>query len=241
MQRAAKLLLTVVVGLLATACSSTQNLKDGRSLWGGGFSDEELRPGLYSMTAIGNLTPWASFAAAKGTWSRRADQLCGTDQYQEIITSQDSGYKGTNMTYAGPGIFVPVAKFNSSLHGYVLCNSSGLSKDQALQFIESVRLRNATALTAGFESELSALGGSDCSTANDETSAENLSKRGQLLSNQSRYAEARVCLIKAISRGESTGTYRESCEALGRMYEMGWGVPASLSIAKEWYKKAGLL
>lgn len=140
-----------------------------------------------------------------------------------------------------PREFFPFAKFNPILRGYILCKSSGLNKDQALQFIESLRLNNAAMLTADLESDLSALGGGDCSTAGDEATVENLSRRGHILINRSRYNEARTCLIMAISRGESTGAYREACEALGHMYEMGWGVPANLSIAKEWYRKAGLL
>lgn len=236
-----KLALMAALCLSIAACSSTHNLKEGRSLLGGGFTEEELRPGLYAMTAVGNLTLWPSFAAAKGTWRHRADELCGTDQYQEILTSQDNGYQGTAMTQATPGRFVPVAKFNTSLRGYILCNTSGLSKDQALEFLESIRLRNAATLAANSEAELSALGGSDCSVADETTTAENLSKRGQLLSNQSRYREAQVCLMKAIDRGDGTSAYREACEALGRMYEMGWGVPANLDTAKGWYRKAGLL
>ncbi len=241
MQNGLKFIFFAVITLMIASCSSTQNLREGRSIFGGGFSDEELRPGLYSITALGNTTPWASYAWAKETWNHRANQLCGKDQHQEIIASQDVGYKGTSTTYAAPGVFVPLPIFNARLHGFILCNSSGLSKDEAIQFIESIRQRDAETLNANLVSKLMALGGSDCSTANLDISADNLSKRGQLLINLSRYEEGIICLMKAIGRGEGTVAYRESCEELGRIYEMGWGIPANLSIAKEWYKKAGLL
>lgn len=208
---------------------------------GGGFSDTELQPGLYSITAIGNLTPWPSFGAAKGTWSYRADQLCGKGQYQEIITEHDAGSKGAQIMPVGPGTFASVQKFNTTIRGYVLCNSSGMSKEAAIQFIDSIPERNATELREQWATELASLGGSDCSSPDNSIAPDNFYKRGTILMNQSLYKEARVCLLKAVSLGDATGVYRDANEAIGRMYELGWGVTADLPAAKEWYRKAGLL
>jgi len=72
---------------------------DGNNPLGGGFADKELQPGLYQLTARGNMAPWPSFGAAKTTWETRAEQLCGKGAYQEILETQDAGLRGDTLVY----------------------------------------------------------------------------------------------------------------------------------------------
>lgn len=61
-----------------------------------------------------------------------------------------------------------------------------------------------------------------------------------MLMNQSRYQEALLCLQRAASHDDQSTAYRDACEALGMLYEMGWGVAADPAAARQWYAKAGM-
>ncbi|MCB1727227.1 MAG: hypothetical protein KDI22_07335 [Gammaproteobacteria bacterium] len=44
--------------IVLAGCSSSHDLKrDGENLFGGGFADREITPGLYQLTASANTTP----------------------------------------------------------------------------------------------------------------------------------------------------------------------------------------
>ena len=231
-------LLTLV---LAGGCSSTHNLKtDGHNPLGGGFADEEIRSGLYHLTATGNMSPWPSFSAAIGTWRGRADQLCGKNSYQQIVQSHGDGYQGTSPTYVGPGLMLNLPKYNTSVSGYILCDSSGMTRNEAIKYLDDLAARNAEELMSSRRRELEELGGDSCIPGDAGTSAETLYRRGKILSAMNDYKPAMNCFMRAQEQEQGTSIYRESCSAIGTMYELGWGVEKDISTAMSWYRKAGL-
>ncbi len=232
-----------LVLMVIAGCSSSHNLKtDGRNALGGGFSDQEIRQGLYQLTAIGNLAPWPSFSAAIGTWRGRADELCGKDAYQEIIIESNAGYKGTTPTYISPGRMLDLPKFNTRLSGYLLCNSSGMTREEAINYLDALEATKAQELIANRNKELEELGGRSC-ISSSIAPAESFFQRGKILSALEDYKSAMSCYMQAQAQAQEqqdSNIYRESCSAIGTMYELGWGVERSLPTAMEWYKKAGL-
>jgi hypothetical protein len=234
MLRRSSLLIAFLVGAPA-GCSSTHDLKrDGFNGFGGGFSDEEIRPGLYKLVAIGNVAPWPSFSAAKGTWQGRADKLCGPGAYQEIVEDQQPGLRGYALTFVQPGVVLSLPRYNTSIRGYVLCNSSGMTREDAIQYLSGLE---ATA----YATELAELGGSNCSSADpQQPSAERLLRRGKLLMSKSEYGPAMQCLLAAQAVERDGEVHREACSSIALMYELGWGVEKDMQTAMSWYKKAGL-
>lgn len=225
-------ILLVVLG----GCSSAHNLKtDGHNPLGGGFTDDELRPGLFRMTAVGNLAPWPNFSAARATWQGRADQLCGPNAYREIGTQAWAANRGEAAVYVRPGSMVGLPRFNAVMTGFVLCNSSSLSYDDAVTYIEDLPGRQAREFAAGQEKELAELGGRACAAG---ASAETYFRRGKVLTARSEYVAAMNCYLRAQEGGRDSARYRDSCEAIGTMYELGWGVEKNPSRAHEWFDKA---
>jgi len=231
-------LLTLVV---AGGCTSTHNLKtDGHNPLGGGFADEEIRSGLYLLTATGNMSPWPSFTAANGTWRGRADQLCGKNAYQEITISRDAGYQGTTPTYVSPSMMLDIPRHNTSVSGYVLCNASGMTRNEAIKYLTELAAMKAQERMSSHREELEKLGGTDCSVDEIGMSAETLFRRGKLLLATNDYKSAMNCFTRAQELEQGTSVYRESCSSIGTMYELGWGVEKDIPTAMSWYRKAGL-
>ena len=230
----------VLLALIA-GCSSTHNFKtDGHSAFGGGFADYQLRPGLYEMIAKGNATPWPSFGAAIDTWRGRADELCGKDAYQEIVTDQDLGKREDIPAYLYPGQKVPLQQFNPTIRGYVLCNTSGMTHKEATKYLKELPAAQAQELALNRRKELDELGGDDCSGSDAGISAETYYRRGKILMDLNEYKPSMSCFLQAQERERDTQVYKESCSAIGMMYELGWGVDKDLPTAMSWYKKAGL-
>ncbi|MBI2307015.1 MAG: sel1 repeat family protein [Rhodocyclales bacterium] len=228
--------LTVVAG-----CSSTHNFRtDGHSPFGGGFADNEITKGLYQLTATANRAPWPTFGAAIDTWRGRAEQLCGGNRYQQIVTSQDAGFQGTAPVYLRPGLMPEVPKYNTTISGYILCDTSGMTRDQAVKYLDDLAAANARELVSSRKKELEELGGSNCSASDSFASAENYFRRGKTLSALNDYKPALTCFMKAQENEQDTTVYREACIAIGTMYELGWGVEKDLPTAMTWFKKGGL-
>ncbi|MFI4939631.1 MAG: hypothetical protein ACHP7O_04705 [Burkholderiales bacterium] len=237
------LLIAITVAALA-GCSSAHNLNtDGSNPWGGGFRDQEIKPGFYRLTATGNVTIWPSFGAAIGTWRGRADQLCGTNAYQEIVEGQSEGYRGNLQSYIYKYGTVDLPKYNTSIWGYILCNASGTTPEEAVNYLNEIEAANIQAQIARTKEELEELeklGGSGCNVSDASTTAENFLRRGKILSSIEDYQSAMKCFMQIQEMGKDTNIYRESCSAIGLMYELGQGVEKDLPEAKRWYKKAGL-
>jgi tetratricopeptide (TPR) repeat protein len=222
-------------------CSSTHNLKtDGNNPLGGGFADEELQPGLYQLTARGNMAPWPSFGAAKTTWERRAEQLCGKGAYQEILEARDAGLRGETLVYLNPGQMVLLPKYNAAISGYILCNSSAMTPEQAIKYVNDIPAIAAKEASDRNKSELEKLGGSECSESAPKVTAETYFGRGKILVAMNDYKAAMACLMRAQEEEKDTQVYRDSCTQIATMYELGWGVDKDIEMSKAWLKKAGL-
>lgn len=226
-------------------CSSTHNLKtDGMNLMGGGgFFDEEVVPGIYQLTASSNRTLWPSMAAARETWKFRADQLCGKDAHQSFQTSASDGEGAMPSIVFVPSVGVfSLYNYNATIGGYVVCNSAGTSIAQAQEFLLARQAAARQQRDDKRKHEIAELGGEQCATSDAAADSESLYRRGKLLRDLGRQAEARQCFFAAQAADPNPASlyYRDSCEALGLMYEVGMGVPKDPAAADEWYRKAGL-
>ncbi len=235
----------VILAILMTGCASSHNLRtEGDNPWGGGFVDEEVLPGFHRLTAIGNATLWASPESARRTWRNRADQLCGKDAYQEIAVDSAEGKRDTTSVvvlskHYAPIFYAGVEKYNTSMHGYILCNSSELSIDAAIAYLHDTAETAAKALTLEHEKELAEMADIDCENSETAASAENYFRRGKKLMALNEYKAALNCFLRAQATEKDTSIYRQSCSAIGTLYELGWGVEKDMPTAQSWYRKAG--
>lgn len=234
-------LVALIACFVLAGCASTHNRnKDGYNPSGGGVYDQEIASGLYRLTASANRSLWPTFGAAVETWRWRADQLCGNNQYQEIVATRDTGYQGTASTYVHPGLHAELPIYNTTIVGHILCNTSGMTRSQATKFLGDLAATKAQELAAKQTTELDELGGRTCSGSVGLATAESYFRRGKILSAQNDYQSALVCFMRAQEREQETNIHREACIAIGTMYELGWGVEKDLATAMTWYKKGGL-
>jgi len=233
--------ITLAALAVQAGCTSTHNRKtDGFNPSGGGFYDQEILPGLYRMTASSNRSLWPTFGAAIETWRGRADQLCGSNQYQEIVASQDAGYQGTATAYVRSGIPLSAPLYNTTITGHILCNNSGMTRSQAIAYLDELAKRKAMDEKEAQARELNELGGRDCGTDDPLASPENLLHRGKILSSLNDYQSALTCFMRAQALEKGTSVYREACIAIGTMLELGWGIEKDMQKAMTWYKNGGL-
>jgi hypothetical protein len=121
---------------MLSACSSNHDLKrDGFNIFGGGFIDDQIGPGLHLIKAFSNTSPLATPDSAAKTFDNRARQLCPTG-YTEVRVVSDA-YKSMTpgpmvqvpnqpgLSVQGPG---PVV---TSKIGHVLCNNSPITLHEA--------------------------------------------------------------------------------------------------------------
>lgn len=234
-------LLRMICLTALAACSSTHNFKtDGNNALGGGFYDENISSGLYKLSASGNMAPWPNFGAAKETWRRRADQLCGTNKYQEIVTSENAGYQGKNPVYLRPGFMPEMPRYNSIISGYILCDSSEMTVSDAVSYLNDLETEKRRKSLESQKQALSNTGGEDCNDGHLNFTPEALFQRGKILTALNQHKSALACFMKAQELAGDSATYQESCIAIGTMFELGWGVEKDLPTAKDWFRKGGL-
>ncbi|OGP04204.1 MAG: hypothetical protein A2Z93_15750 [Curvibacter sp. GWA2_64_110] len=237
-------MLLFAAGLVLGGCASTHNLKtDGNNLLGGGFHEEELRPGLFKLTARSNQSIWPNFSAAHTTWTQRADQLCGKQAYKSFDADFSDGQGSTLPIVVPGGGMVGVTNYNATLSGYLVCDSAQLTITEAKSFLRQQALDQERRAAERHQQELLQLGGDDCSQAAPSITSEIYFQRARALRTLEQYTKAKACyfLAQQIEKDTSSYYYRESCEALGWMYELGYGVEKDMQTAREWYRKAGLL
>lgn len=239
-------ILYVSAVLTIGGCASTHNLKtDGANIFGGGgFIGEELRPGLYRMSARSNMAIWPSFAAASETWKIRADQLCGKNAYENFETTQSDG-RGVTVPILVPtrGIVVErglAQTYNATMSGYVLCTSAHMTIPEAKDFLHAQQVIAQQEASEALRVELEQLGGDNCAQPESGVSGETYFRRGKVLTSLGRYSDAKACYFLAQQVEKDSYFYRESCQSLGLMYEIGLGVESDMQAAREWYRKAGL-
>jgi hypothetical protein len=111
--------------MLISSCASYHNLNEnGVNHLGGGFLDNQLAPSLYSLTVKTNFAPWKNFSGAWRAWEKRAKELCGQQNFENIEV-QERSYN----TIAGEGYVI------SQIKGYVLCAGNNLEKKEIERLI----------------------------------------------------------------------------------------------------------
>jgi len=106
-----------------TGCASDHDLKrNGYNVMGGGFIDEEVRPGLYLIKGYSNLAMFPSLepdGAAK-TFFKRADALCGAGAYTVVNHNLNTYSASVRATF---------------MAGHVLCANSGITVEEARKIL----------------------------------------------------------------------------------------------------------
>jgi hypothetical protein len=101
--------------------------REGHNPLGGGFTDRELRQGLFRIDAKSNLGITGDISSARLAWKLRAEQLCGSSEYQELAVQEyafDSSYQ-----------YMGLAPKIAGRVGYALCGSAGISAADAIAFV----------------------------------------------------------------------------------------------------------
>jgi hypothetical protein len=123
------LITTLSVIFLIAGCASTHDLNSGPNPFGGGVRHEELKPGLYSVTAITNWAPWPNYSGAKSAWTKVADSVCGAGAYKELGVSAEA--RNTGLPPMGVLTYIITVQ-----NGYVLCSNAKTTLDEAMGFLK---------------------------------------------------------------------------------------------------------
>jgi hypothetical protein len=116
-------LLSALVACSLAGCASDHDLKrNGYNVMGGGFIDDEVRPGLYLIKGYSNFAVLPSLerdGAAK-TFFRRADALCGAGAYTVVNYNLGTYSASVHVTF---------------MAGHVLCTNSGITVEEARKIL----------------------------------------------------------------------------------------------------------
>lgn len=133
--------LYLLLTLLLAACSSTHDLKrDGLNMFGGGFIDEQVGPGLYLVKAFSNISPIPTPDSAAKTFRYRAEQLCPAG-YEEVRTLANAYRSSSGAMIITPDIKRPGLSVDApppvvtSKIGHIRCIDSPLSLYEARAFV----------------------------------------------------------------------------------------------------------
>jgi len=228
-------LLLVLCTFDLAACASTHDLdKDVSNPSGGGFSTEEIAPGFFRLYARSNNARIATARAARRTWDYRAAQLCGQNAYRDLSV--------TESLIRGPYVFsYRTYLYASTREGYLICNSSGLSDEEAKRLlVEKTRAENE-ARVRRIEARLSEYDPVECKSEAQDKSPEHYFTMGKEYWQVTKYDVAMSCFQKVQSMVSEGLAFREACFHIGMMYELGQGVERNETIAKHWYRKSGYL
>ena len=116
-------LLPVVIACALTGCASDHDLKrNGYNLAGGGFIDNEIRPGLYSIKGYSNFAILSSLEedGAARTFYKRADALCGPGAYTVVNHNLGTYSASVRVTF---------------MAGNDLCANSGITLEEARKIL----------------------------------------------------------------------------------------------------------
>lgn len=95
---------------------------------GGGYRQQEVGPGVFSIYARSNHTPWANYDAARATWRNGAEKACGSADYDELSIKESERDTGLQNS-AGLRYLV------TERTGFAKCDSSTLTEAQIKQLI----------------------------------------------------------------------------------------------------------
>jgi hypothetical protein len=121
--------LCIVFILFLSGCTASyHNLNNSSNSLGGGFADNKVHDGLYSIVAKTNFAPWTDFKAANKIFRRRATELCKSENFISIKVVE-SEYEHIPMSR-------PPKYIISQVNGYVICKSSNLTIEEAEKLIQ---------------------------------------------------------------------------------------------------------
>jgi hypothetical protein len=230
--------IAMISGLVG--CASTHNFaEDGSNILGGGFTTEEIRPGLYRLYARGNKALFPDVGAAQRTWDARAIQLCGPKAYKEfgVVEGRTTGNEATFFVQGlGPLTF---RQHDTSKEAYLLCDSSGLSESQAQNALLEKIKAEETQRNLRTSKILSAYDPMECAVGPTNRTAEYFHLMAKDYLEARKFDVAMTCFLKVVSLQTEGRTYRDSCFHIGVMYELGQSVQRDVATAKTWYRKSG--
>jgi hypothetical protein len=122
----------VALVLVVAGCASTHDLSRGPSAWGGGVYRETLQPGLHWIVVRSNVAPWTNQHTVGVQWQAEAARLCGGGhralRLEDRIAQE---HAPLSLVVVSLPYLITVRK------GYALCDSSGLSVEQAERIIDA--------------------------------------------------------------------------------------------------------
>jgi len=126
--------LLVALALVVSGCASTHDLSQGPNVWGGGVYREQLRPGLHWIVVKSNVAPWANRDTVVAQWQEEAGRLCaGGHRALRIEDLVEEEHAPMNLFGLSLPYLITVRK------GYALCDSAGLSVEDAERIIDARR------------------------------------------------------------------------------------------------------
>jgi hypothetical protein len=122
--------LVIVLAIAGTGggCASNHDLSEGQGVFGGGIQHKEIKPGLFEITVRTNYAPWSNVAAARRSWKKVADDVCGKDKFRELAVTEKAGDTGTPYE---AGSNLSLHYIITERHGYALCANAAMTFDEA--------------------------------------------------------------------------------------------------------------
>ena len=79
----------LILSFLTISCASTHNMKDGsESIFGGGYSVEQVSEGVYKIIAKTNVAQWSDYGTARRMWKKHAQEACKGKTYVELDVNE---------------------------------------------------------------------------------------------------------------------------------------------------------
>lgn len=213
--------------IILSSCSSNPSYVnlDKKAL---GYTDTPIAPGLTKVEVEINNEPWANNSFVHSNFVRRAHQLCPSG-YTVIDEFQSSGSDGN---YNPISMSQSIGTYKS---GYVLCNDSTISVNQAHRIIDDLKPKPVVIDKNSVKSKYREA----CTSENIDIDA--LYEAGDNLLSVGAYDEAFICYSSIIKLPAGDHKKSEAYKQLAVMYETGLGVTESLEKAKYYYRLSGLI
>lgn len=118
--------------LVLCGCSTTYtDLGSGHSAFGGGYTDTVVSEGIYYIETKSNFAPVANRDGARSVWSRRAKELCGGYEFEEVVDlTKEYEYDMVTQVPSTRSIYLISVK-----DGFAVCKSSKINIDEAKHII----------------------------------------------------------------------------------------------------------
>lgn len=213
--------------------------KEVGELRNGGFLLMKTKPGPHLITVqSGGLSRGQWIYAPKGIG---VDAAPGTRRYVQLslVTvgiSQNTTYRAVELSVVAEAD--ALKKLTALRQSY--STPANPDRDAELRRINTdSEMAAAKSPSSGRQAESPTPGEDDCGKDASDADSEKYFLRGKALLASNRYRAAMECFLRAQENKEDSRIYRESCSAIGTMYELGWGVEKDIPAAMGWFKKAG--